>query len=78
VMFGPTRPDLPATRGSGVYIVVADADAHYARAREAGAEIVREPFNTDYDSREYSARDPEGNDWHFGTYQPFEFDHSAA
>src|SRR4051794_23680157 len=53
-----------------VYIVVADPDAHYARARAAGAEIVRELEDQAYGSREYSCRDPEGNLWSFGTYRP--------
>jgi uncharacterized glyoxalase superfamily protein PhnB len=57
--------------GGGVYVVVPDPDEHCARAREAGAEIVREPNDTDYGSREYGARDLEGLAWHFGTYQPF-------
>ena len=34
--------------------------------------------DTDYGSREYGARDPEGNVWSFGTYQPFAFDHEAT
>ena len=55
----------------GVYVIVDNGiDAHYERARGAGAEIVREPNDTDYDSREYMARDPEGNIWSFGTYSP--------
>ncbi len=54
----------------GVYVIVDDIDAHCERARSAGAEIVREPNDTDYDSREYMARDPEGNLWSFGTYRP--------
>ena len=80
VMLGSGKPDSTATRGGGggVYIVVGDADAHAQRARAAGAEIIREPFDTDYGSREYSAHDPEDNVWHFGTYQPFDFDHDAA
>ena len=80
VMFGSARPEAPATRGSGggIYIVVTDPDEHCARARAAGAEIVRDLNDTDYGSREYSARDPEGNAWHFGTYQPFAFDHAGA
>jgi uncharacterized glyoxalase superfamily protein PhnB len=45
-------------------------DAHYDRAKAAGAEIVVELRNTEYGSREYSARDPEGHVWHFGTYLP--------
>lgn len=53
-----------------IYIVVEDTDAHHARAVAAGAEIVRGLTNTDYGSREYSARDPEGHLWHFGTYRP--------
>jgi uncharacterized glyoxalase superfamily protein PhnB len=53
-----------------MYVVIEDADAHYAQARAAGAEIVRELEDQDYGSRDYSARDFEGNLWSFGTYQP--------
>jgi uncharacterized glyoxalase superfamily protein PhnB len=80
VMLGSARESAPATRGTGggIYVVVEDPDAHCARARDAGAEIVRDLNNTDYGSREYSARDPERNVWNFGTYQPFAFDHAPA
>jgi uncharacterized glyoxalase superfamily protein PhnB len=73
VMFGSAAAGKPATRGggAGIYVVVEDADAHCARARAAGAEIVDDVHDTDYGSRDYSARDPEGNMWYFGTYQPF-------
>jgi uncharacterized glyoxalase superfamily protein PhnB len=54
----------------GVYVRVEDVDAHYQRARAAGAEIVRELKATEYGSREYSVRDLEGNLWSFGTYRP--------
>ena|SRR5437868_611655 len=63
---------------ASVYVVVDDPDAHCARARAAGAEIVREPRDTEYGSREYGARDPEGNAWSFGTYQPFAYGHAPA
>ena len=53
-----------------VYVAVDDPDAHCERARGAGAEITRELEETDYGSREYSARDLEGHHWHFGTYRP--------
>jgi uncharacterized glyoxalase superfamily protein PhnB len=53
-----------------VYVAVDDIDAHYSRARAAGAEITRELQDTPYGSREYSARDLEGNGWSFGTYLP--------
>jgi len=49
----------------------ADADAHYARAKAAGAEIVIELTTQDYGGRDYTARDPEGHIWTFGTYDPW-------
>ncbi|WP_431948616.1 VOC family protein [Actinacidiphila sp. bgisy167] len=55
---------------SSVYVVVADADAHHERAVAAGAEIVLPLTDHDYGSRDYTARDPEGNLWSFGTYAP--------
>ena len=64
-----TPRDLGAVTG-GIYIYVDDVDAHCARAKAAGAEIVRGPEDTDYGSREYTARDPEGHLWSFGTYRP--------
>jgi uncharacterized glyoxalase superfamily protein PhnB len=53
-----------------VYVVVDDPDAHHERAKTAGATIIRELEDQDYGSRDYSARDPEGNIWSFGTYNP--------
>ena len=53
------------------YIVVNDADAVYARAKAAGGKIVRELGNTDYGSREFSVKDPEGHSWSVGTYNPW-------
>lgn len=55
----------------GVYVIVDDGiDQHYERALAAGAEIVRPLLDTDYGSRDYIVRDPEGNLWSFGTYRP--------
>lgn len=59
----------PAGTGS-VYIAVDDVDALHERARAAGAEIVYGPRDQDYGSRDFAARDPEGNLWSFGTYRP--------
>ena len=53
----------------GAYVVTGEPDALHARARAAGAEITLEPHDTDYGSRDFSARDPEGNRWSFGTYR---------
>ncbi|WP_328925026.1 VOC family protein [Streptomyces sp. NBC_00190] len=55
---------------AGVYVVVEDVDAHHRRAAEHGAEILMEPTDQDYGSRDYMARDGEGNIWSFGTYAP--------
>jgi len=53
----------------GAYVVTSQPDALCARARAAGAEITAEPHDTDYGSRDFAARDPEGNRWSFGTYR---------
>ena len=48
----------------GVHVELADLDAHYERARRAGAEILREPEDLPF-GRLYSAADPEGHRWMF-------------
>jgi uncharacterized glyoxalase superfamily protein PhnB len=80
VMLGSDRDDgypikPPAERGGltgSVYVGVpaAEIDAHYARTKAAGARIHTEIHDTDYGSRDYSAFDPEGYLWSFGTYRP--------
>jgi uncharacterized glyoxalase superfamily protein PhnB len=72
IMLGSTREDgLARPPGTAaVYIVAEDIDALHERALNAGAEIVRALENTGYGSRDFSAADPEGNVWSFGTYAP--------
>jgi len=53
------------------YLFVADAVAHCARARAAGAEIVLDIADEASEGRGYSCRDPEGHIWSFGTYDPW-------
>lgn len=63
---------LGGTTG-GVYVVLesdADVDAYFARAKAAGADIIREPRSPEYGGRDYSARDSEGYLWSFGSYRP--------
>lgn len=74
IMLGSDRGDpgdpwrlTPGTFGA--YVVADDIEGLHARAAAAGAEIVRAPFTTDYGSRDFTVRDPEGNLWQFGTYR---------
>lgn len=53
-----------------LYLAVDDPDAHHEKAVAAGAKIVMELVDQPYGSREYAARDAEGNVWCFGTYRP--------
>jgi uncharacterized glyoxalase superfamily protein PhnB len=55
---------------TGVYVVVDDVDAHHRRAAEHGVEILMPPTDQEYGSRDYLARDLEGNIWSFGSYAP--------
>ena len=48
-----------------VQVYVDDVDAHFARAKEAGATIVAEPSDQFYGARMYRANDPEGHRWIF-------------
>ena len=80
IMVGQTgRDDRPQYRSprsidqtntQALCICVDDADAHCARARAAGAEIVLEPEVHDYGEeywadRVYECVDPEGHHWFF-------------
>lgn len=53
------------------YVTIDDVDSHAANAAAAGADIFLAPHDADYGGRHYSARDPEGNVWSFGSYDPF-------
>ncbi len=66
---GSTRVGGFETRS--VYVVVPDADAVYARAQAAGASMVKAIQNTEYGSREFGIKDPEGHTWTVGTYDPW-------
>jgi uncharacterized glyoxalase superfamily protein PhnB len=67
-----TQPDEQGNRNSQTcYLVVADADAVYRRAREVGAVIVLDIKDEDYGGRGFTCRDPEGHLWSLGTYDPW-------
>jgi uncharacterized glyoxalase superfamily protein PhnB len=82
IMLGSARDDEYARRFKSpdeldgmetrsVYVVVADADAAHARAVATGAAIVRPLQDTNYGSREFAVKDPEGHSWSVGTYDPW-------
>jgi hypothetical protein len=58
---GPAR----AGRTSLVFVLVDDVDAHYGRARAAGAEIVEGLGDSPTGHRRYGCRDPQGHEWFF-------------
>jgi uncharacterized glyoxalase superfamily protein PhnB len=62
-----TWPLEPGTFGA--YVVTDEPDALFARAKAAGARVLREPHETEYGSRDFAVIDPEGNLWSFGTYR---------
>jgi len=53
------------------YLIVADCDAHYARAKAAGAVMLLDIEDKDYGGRGYTCRDFEGHIWSFGSYDPW-------
>ena len=74
IMLGSARPadgdSWPVQPGSyGCYVVTDDPDGLFARATAAGAEVISGLHETDYGSRDFAVRDPEGNRWSFGTYR---------
>lgn len=82
IMLGSTRDDeyghlivqpsaIDGCETQAPYVIVDDVDAHYERARAAGAEIIKELEEQAYGGRLYACRDLEGHVWNFGTYDPW-------
>ncbi|HEY1428583.1 MAG TPA: VOC family protein [Candidatus Tumulicola sp.] len=66
-------PSIADEIGSTIYVAFDEretVDALFRHVTEAGGHIVRELQDTDYGSREFGVRDPEGHMWSFGTYKP--------
>ncbi len=64
----------PSTEGvltQSAYIVVADIESHYRQAVAAGADIVMALQEQFYGGSLYSVRDPEGQLWNIGSYNPW-------
>jgi uncharacterized glyoxalase superfamily protein PhnB len=66
------QPDEIGLRGTqGSCLIVDDADAVYATAKAAKAEIVLDIADMPYGGRAFACRDPEGHLWSIGTYDPW-------
>ena len=66
-----STPAEAGTNTQSAYVVVEDADAHYASAKAAGAEMVLDIQDQDYGGRGYTCKDLEGYLWSFGDYDPW-------
>jgi uncharacterized glyoxalase superfamily protein PhnB len=64
----PNEFTLLVDQAQSVYLVHDDPDALIGRAIGAGAIVVRGLQDSDYGSRGFTVRDPEGNLWSIGTY----------
>ena len=71
VMCGSNRPSSMAIApgSAGFYVVTADPRSVHDRAVQAGAQITRELNEPPHGGLEFSMRDPEGNQWSFGSYR---------
>lgn len=68
--WGASPNQLEGRSTQSIFAYVDDIEAHYQRAKAAGAQLYRELATTDYGAehwadRGYSAIDPEGHRWSF-------------
>jgi len=79
VMVGPrhtprhgfsTPREVGDVNTGAVYIATPDVDRLWEQARQAAAEVVAAPHDTEWGSRDFTVRDHEGYLWHLGTYHP--------
>lgn len=62
------HPPRPGEVHQYVHVTVDDCDAHFERARKAGARIVSPPHDMPFGERQYSAEDPAGHRWTFSQH----------
>jgi PhnB protein len=67
LMMGEARGEFKPMPGA-LYLYVADADATYTRALQAGATSTMEPADQFYGDRSAGVRDPVGNHWWIATH----------
>lgn len=67
------QPDeIGGAETRSINLIVDDADAVYARAKSAGAEILFDIEDKHYGGRGFTCRDLEGRIWNIGTYDPWQ------
>ena len=69
LVMGGTGDAAPGA-APGLYLVVDDVDAVFARAVDADAAVGHPPEDTAWGTRRARFRDPDGHEWSIGTYQP--------
>ena len=83
IMLGPVAPtefgqnmrqpdEIGMKETQSPYLVVADADSVYQRAKAASFTVLRDIRDEDYSGRGFTCRDPEGHIWSIGTYDPWQ------
>ena len=65
---GRASPSRLGHRTQSLTVFVEDVDAHYQKAKSAGAKIVEELHETEYGERQYGAEDHEGHHWLFSKH----------
>jgi uncharacterized glyoxalase superfamily protein PhnB len=73
IMLQRARPGRSSPARTGIQtqtltVFVADVDAHFERAKSAGAAIVEDLQETIYGERQYGVEDLEGHHWLFSTH----------
>ena len=66
----PSTPTGNLTQSA--YVVVKDIEGSYGRVKDAGANIVMALEEQDYGGSLYAVRDPEGQLWNVGSYDPWQ------
>ncbi len=62
--------DINNVNTQSPYIFVEDLNTHYQKAKEKGADILL-PLKKEDHGAGYTCRDPEGNLWSFGDFNPW-------
>jgi uncharacterized glyoxalase superfamily protein PhnB len=65
------QPSATGGVTASIYLIVPDCDPVYASAKAAGAEILQELETKEYGGKAFTVRDPEGQIWSVGEYNPW-------